>query len=144
LPFLIRAALLFRLLFLVALPNLSQDYFRFIWDGHLILENINPYLELPKDLINQSSFAIPNGHALYNGMGSLSAGHSNYPPVNQFFSYCCCLLVSNPYFERQGMRLLLSADIGTFYFGCKLLANRGMENIVFFGTYSIHCTIELT
>src|SRR5690606_20321893 len=33
--FLAIAALLFRLMFIAAVPNLSQDFYRFIWDGRM-------------------------------------------------------------------------------------------------------------
>src|SRR5680860_983960 len=39
--FLACAALLFRLIFIAALPNLSQDFYRFIWDGRMIVEGWN-------------------------------------------------------------------------------------------------------
>ena len=45
--FLVAAGVLFRLVFLLAIPNLSQDFYRFLWDGSLMAEGFNPYLLTP-------------------------------------------------------------------------------------------------
>ena len=73
-----------RLVFLFAVPNLSQDFYRFIWDGRLILTGLNPYLTTPDDLIFSQPTLFPQMKLLFDGMGPLSAGHySNYPPIHQ-------------------------------------------------------------
>ena len=48
---LIIVAILFRCIFLFATPNLSQDFYRFIWDGRMLLNGFNPYLSLPETFI---------------------------------------------------------------------------------------------
>lgn len=76
-------ALGFRLLLLLAVPVLSDDYFRFIWDGRLVAAGYNPYLYLPSALIDSSIAADAQlDSVLFGGMNSPHY-FTVYPPLNQ-------------------------------------------------------------
>lgn len=116
----------FRLIFFMALPNLSQDFYRFIWDGHLMAQGFNPYLQTPDEIMASGQISIPNAALLHEKMGGLSAGHfSNYPPVNQLlFAIASWFGGSSLLTSVMVLRLqIILADIGIFYFGRKLLAH---------------------
>lgn len=114
----------FRAVFILAIPNLSQDFYRFIWDGRVILEGFNPYLFTPESFIVGGEFPVAQAQELYAGMGDLSASHfTNYPPLNQL-----CFVIAGLFAGKSilgsviVMRLLIiAADFGTLYFGKKLL-----------------------
>ncbi len=76
----------FKLIFLISAPELSQDFYRFIWDGMLVEHGINPYLHLPQDLMLKNEVAnIPIAKLLYQNMGELSqTNFSTYPPIAQW------------------------------------------------------------
>ncbi|MBS9462032.1 mannosyltransferase [Flagellimonas sp. 389] len=117
---------LFRLIFLIAEPNLSQDFYRFIWDGELIKNGINPYVHLPNELILDTALPIANAEELYTGMGELSAKHfSNYPPINQLIFTVAVLMGGGKILGSVViMRLtIILADIGILFFSRKLLLN---------------------
>ena len=122
---LVVASILLRLVFLFAIPNLSQDFYRFIWDGQMIISGFNPYLTTPDFQMEKGIISnFPNQLELYNGMGQLSASHfTNYPPINQL-----CFVIANLFPGKSiissvvGLRLIIiAADIGILYFGKKLL-----------------------
>ncbi len=141
--------LVFRLVFLVAMPNLSQDFYRFIWDGRLLAQGLNPYLYLPDTLISTYPEVIPQAKELYQGMGSLSSGHyTNYPPVNQFcFAIAGFLSGKSILGAVVAMRLIIIlADIGILYFGQKLLKSLGMSiaPLLFWFFLNPFIIIELT
>jgi alpha-1,6-mannosyltransferase len=54
------AALLLRLLWLPALPALSDDYHRFRWDGLLVAAGTNPYQHRPDELVSAPKSPVPN------------------------------------------------------------------------------------
>ena len=117
-------ALLFRLLFIFAIPNLSQDFYRFIWDGRLILEGLNPYLYTPNELVDTSLGLFPQMNTLCEGMGALSAKHySNYPPIHQLPFIIAALISKHSVLGSVVVLrlILISADLGILVFGKKLL-----------------------
>ena len=145
---LVISSIVFRLLFLFVMPNLSQDFFRFIWDGRMILEGFNPYLYTPDSFIQNGNLPISQAQELYDGMGALSSSHfTNYPPINQL-----CFVLGNLYPGNGilssviGMRLIIiSADIGTLYFGKKLLERLKLpSNRIFWYMLNPFIIIELT
>ncbi|QYA24555.1 DUF2029 domain-containing protein [Gramella sp. MT6] len=145
---LIGLAVIFRLAFILALPNLSQDYFRFIWDGRLIASGWNPYQYIPEELIGFENFKIPQATELIVGMGSLSAGHfSNYPPLNQL------IFAVAGYFSSSSIMgsviifriFIILADIGTLIFGRRLLRSIGLpEHRIFWYILNPFIIIEMT
>lgn len=116
--------IIFRIVLLFATPNLSQDFYRFIWDGRMLLSGFNPYLYLP-EIYQTPNYIIPNQAAeLVSGMGSLNASHySNYPPLNQLCFAIAALFANKSILGSiVVMRvLIILADIGVLYFGEKLL-----------------------
>lgn len=114
----------FRAIFILAIPNLSQDFYRFIWDGRMILEGFNPYLYTVESFISQGEFPVAQAQELYQGMGMLNASHyTNYPPINQL-----CFVIAGLFGSQSIlgsviiMRLvIIVADFGTLHFGKKLL-----------------------
>ncbi|MDR9456377.1 MAG: polyprenol phosphomannose-dependent alpha 1,6 mannosyltransferase MptB [Salegentibacter sp.] len=143
--FLAGLALLYRLIFLLALPNLTQDFYRFIWDGNLILEGINPYLFKPSELIGNFQGIWTE---LYKGMGSLSQSNfTSYPPVNQLIFAVSALLGGKSILGSVIIMriLIILADLGTLFFGRKLLQDFGLpQHQIFWFILNPFIIIELT
>ncbi|WP_397364642.1 mannosyltransferase [Olleya sp. R77988] len=144
---LVLIAVLSRLVFLLAIPNLSQDFYRFIWDGRMILQGFNPYLYTP-DSFSIGQYPIAQAQLLIDGMQPLNASHySNYPPINQLlFTLSNLFSTSNILGSVIGLRLLIiAADLGTLYFGSKLLTNLGLsKHKIFWYILNPFIIIELT
>tara|TARA_R110000787_G_scaffold276239_4_gene385108 strand:+ start:3529 stop:4905 length:1377 start_codon:yes stop_codon:yes gene_type:complete len=147
-PLLVAVSILFRLIFLFAIPNLSQDFYRFIWDGRMILEGFNPYISLPETFIEQRNFPVNQAIDLYDGMGTLNASHfTNYPPINQLnFLIAAIFAKWSILWSVVVLRLqIILADIGIIYFGKKILEKLNLPvHHIFLYALNPFIIIELT
>ncbi len=105
--------LVLRVLLLFTLPVLSDDFYRFIWDGRLLMNGQNPFEHLPADYLNQGLEGIDSN--LYNQLNSPDY-FTIYPPVNQFvFWVAASVSGDNLLLAVNLMRApILLADIGIY------------------------------
>jgi hypothetical protein len=111
-----------RLLFLFSIPALSDDFYRFIWDGRLIEEGISPYSYLPNKIIKDQLIGGPSNIELFQKMNSPNY-FSVYPPVLQLLFFISVKL-SFGYDALAVINLrlfILLAEFGTFIYLKKIL-----------------------
>lgn len=121
---LIFSGIIFRILGIFSLPNLSQDYIRFFWDGQVMLNYISPYKFIPLELLDSETTSIFEKEFLIETMGTLSQIHfSNYPPLSQFLFLISSLLFPKSIFGFVVILKLLfmGFECITIFLGIKLL-----------------------
>lgn len=114
--------IIFRFSFLVLVPNLSDDIYRFIWDGRLNVAGINPYAQTPIHILDHADLVntgITDDLYLLFGKNT----YSSYPPLNQFIFYIAAWLFPQ---SLSGSILvirtfLLAFEVGNIWLIRKLL-----------------------
>jgi len=82
--FFIGLGIFFRLILIPVEPSLTDDYFRFYWDGLLNVHHISPYAYLPVDLMENGLYArFDLTEDLFNQLNSPKY-FSVYPPFLQW------------------------------------------------------------
>ena len=122
LQFCIGLAVTVRLFAVFSLPALSDDYFRFIWDGKIFLHHVNPFAFTPTEYLSTNTDS--QLQFLYkNLIPESQEAYTIYPAVLQFiFALAVKLFPANPYGAAVVMKLFIFfAECFTLY-GLLLLA----------------------
>lgn len=105
-----------RVLLLFSLPNLSDDCYRFLWDGRLTIAGIHPFVHPPTYFIENQIFPPGISPALFQKLNSPEY-FTVYPPVCQAVFAAAAWLAP----ESNGggifwMKLfLLACELGTIF-----------------------------
>ena len=120
------AGILLRLVIFISFPSLSDDFYRFIWDGKLWLNGINPFLETPEFYIGQG---LPGLNERLFGQLNSPNTFTVYPPVAQL-SFVAAAAFDSLWQNVFVMRLFaLAADVGTVWALLILLKRRGLSSL---------------
>lgn len=116
------AAILYRVALLFCVPELSDDFYRFIWDGRLLAAGHHPFTEVPSYYMSQK-ISVPGINAeLYQQLNS-KENFTIYPPVAQFIFWLSVKLSPQSlYGSMLVMKLIiLSFELGTFCLLTKII-----------------------
>ncbi len=127
-PFLLTIAVLARLILVFAFPQLSDDIYRFIWDGRLLIQGHNPFEQLPIDYINGDASIPGLSRELFEELNSPEY-FTIYPPVAQAtFALASWLFPNSIMSSALVMKLVLFAfEMGTLWLLVRLLRHYQMS-----------------
>ncbi len=122
LHFWIGIAFIARLSLLFAFPNLSDDIYRFIWDGYLNNLGFDPFAEIPSYYFNQQIEPKWLSPELYQKLNSPNY-HSVYPPFAQGVFATASYLAGQNWLGISMLikALIIIAETGTMYLIYRLL-----------------------
>ncbi len=118
------AGILFRASLLFSVPALSDDVYRFIWDGRLLAAGLHPFAEVPEYYMTHH-LSIPGiVPELYEKLNSKTT-HTVYPPLAQFvFWLSVKLSPGSIYGSILVMKIIIfSFEVGTLVIIKKLLSH---------------------
>jgi hypothetical protein len=122
---LVGLGIMLRLALVFTFPLLSDDVYRFLWDGHLIAAGYNPFAELPAHYL-EAGHAVPGlTKALFEKLNSPDY-YTVYPPVAQsIFTVAVWLFPSSWHGAAVVMKLFLFAcELGSLWLLWRLLGAR--------------------
>lgn len=97
------------LIILFAVPSLSDDFYRFIWDGRLLQAGIHPFAEVPS-YYAQHNFQVEGlSPELYAALNSKEY-FTIYPPVAQGIFWMATFLSESVYGSLLVMKVLILAS----------------------------------
>ncbi|MGB1508072.1 MAG: polyprenol phosphomannose-dependent alpha 1,6 mannosyltransferase MptB, partial [Crocinitomicaceae bacterium] len=128
-------AILSQLICFFYLPNLSTDYYRFLWDGELLNSGINPYDFTPNEYALNAPGMSDYMKSLHQGMGRLSASnYSCYPTINQLYFYLSTIAtdtISSSVFVMRSLIFLTQLIGGWACLKILELLNKNPEKVLY-------------
>lgn len=124
----IGCSLALQLVLLLHLPNLSDDYFRFIWDGQLAANGVSPYGVLPPAVLDAVKPTVPLSEPLFAQLNDLQkSNYTCYPPFNELFFALPALLFPKSILANVVLMrvFILLANLGTALVGMRVLRALG-------------------
>lgn len=117
-----------RLGLVFAFPLLSDDVYRFIWDGHLIAAGHNPFVELPAHYLEAGNGVPGLTPELFDRLNSPEY-YTIYPPVAQgVFTLAVWVSPNSWYGAAVVMKLfLLACELGSLWLLWRLFGARARD-----------------
>jgi alpha-1,6-mannosyltransferase len=145
LVFWIASSIIFRFVILFSVPNLSDDFYRFIWDGRLLSSGYHPFANPPNYYVENNIAVTGINESLYSNLNSKDY-FTIYPPLAQFLFWLCAELSSSIYTNLVLLKLFnFLAEIVSIIMLGKLLKHFDLatENVLIYALNPL-IILELT
>jgi alpha-1,6-mannosyltransferase len=131
LPILAVAALM-RLGVVLAPPYLSDDLYRYVWDGRVEAAGINPYRYVPSD----THLAALRDEAIYPNINRRTYAPTIYPPAAEYIFFLASRISESPLGMKAAMVALECASVAVLLH-LLVLAGQPLERILIYAWHPL-------